>query len=1008
MTHAPHKEPVRRWPGSSSLATRMEPYKGDGGRRPSRFTRSGLRKRHLRAHVAVAVWAFLGLLAATGQQTLPVARWLAVHLFLLGAATTAVVVWSEHFAVALLHAPRPNERWSDARLAWVTLGTVGIVAGVWADLPLLIGVGCLLLVVAVVAHLVVLVRLGRAALGGRLSGVAAFYKAGTVALIAGAVLGGLLATGGAGVGHYAGLRLAHIHLTLLGWLGLPIVGTLFMLWPTVLGVRMAEYTTRVGWWVLRLAGGGLLVAVVAMSFGWRAPAAAGVGAYMVAMGLCLELFTRTAAVTRAHGRSPVSPAAVGSLGAAVGWLTVGLIADTVVLATRPLAEAQGSVNSQILPMLIGTVVQILMGALTYLLPVVFGSGRANRVALRRVLELGWRTRLVAFNLGALLMALPLPARIGQAGLVLTALTAVMFLTLVVAVTVRTRADAGSGAGASRRGGENTRGARNNRSARNGVSGETGATAGNGENAKHDGDVAYGGTAAYAGTASSTKETEVAEEAEQPRKAREAGEPGGAGGAGGSQPQGEPDMSPRWPAWAGTAVGVVVTLLAVLLANSGGTGQDSTDPVSASVNGSTASVSRTVDVTLANMRVEPSRVEVAPGTTLRLKVTNKDSMRHDLKVENGPQTPMLAKGESHTLDLGRITGDRTAWCTVPGHRAAGMTMDIVVKGTAAGTDSGKASGTDSGGAGATTGMEGHDMSGMDMSSSAGGIDFMGSFSKDFRARDPELAPVPSGTVHKLELHATRKTLEVAPGVKQEMWTFGDTVPGPTLHGKVGDTFEVTLVNDDPNMGHGIDFHPGRLSPDKPMRTINPGERLVYTFRAEKAGAWLYHCSTMPMLQHMGNGMYGAVVIDPPDAPKVDREYVMVSSELYLGTPGSTEQVKKMRLNTPDAWMFNGAASQYAQNPLKVKAGERVRFWMVTAGPSDGVNFHIVGTIFDTVYKEGKQLLSPGDPGGAQGLDLGPAQGGYVETVFPAPGHYSFVDHDMRRAEAGARGIVEVTK
>lgn len=105
----------------------------------------------------------------------------------------------------------------------------------------------------------------------------------------------------------------------------------------------------------------------------------------------------------------------------------------------------------------------------------------------------------------------------------------------------------------------------------------------------------------------------------------------------------------------------------------------------------------------------------------------------------------------------------------------------------------------------------------------------------------------------------------------------------------------------------------------MRTIQPGQRLVYRFRADRAGAWLYHCSAAPMLQHMGNGMYGAVVIDPPGLKKVDHEYVLVSSELYLGTPGSTAQVAKMRQDTPDAWAFNGIAAQYTTATVDAEGG-----------------------------------------------------------------------------------------
>ncbi|MHB9856991.1 multicopper oxidase domain-containing protein [Streptomyces sp. YIM S03343] len=479
----------------------------------------------------------------------------------------------------------------------------------------------------------------------------------------------------------------------------------------------------------------------------------------------------------------------------------------------------------------------------------------------------------------------------------------------------------------------------------------------------------------------------------------AGDPA-VGGLKADAPQNDAPEAPAFsrPALWGTAAGVVIVVLAVLFANSGG---GAGDQASAGVGGGYGTT-RTVAVTLANMRIRPAKIEVAAGTHLRLKVTNADAQRHDLKVQDGPSTPMLSDGDSKVLDLGTVTESREAWCTVPGHRAAGMSMDITIAGT-----SGTSGTTDASG----------DMSGMDMSgggSSAttttgtGGLDLSADFSQGWQSRDATLEPVPGGTVHKVELHATRTKAEVAPGVKQEIWTFGGTAPGPTLHGKVGDVFEVTLVNDDPSMGHGIDFHAGTLAPDRPMRTIQPGERLVYRFRAQHAGAWLYHCSTMPMLQHIGNGMFGAVIIDPPGLKKVDHEYALVFSELYLGTPGSTAQVAKMRADTPDAWVFNGAANQYVQRPLKVKAGERVRFWVVAAGPSDGISFHIVGTVFDTVYKEGAYLLKPGGSGGSQALDLSAAQGGFVETTFSEAGHYSFVDHDMRHAEAGARGTVEVTR
>ncbi|MGW7133517.1 multicopper oxidase domain-containing protein [Streptomyces bobili] len=858
------------------------------GRYPSRFRESGAKARHLRAHVLVVAWLGLALVTVAGQESLPVARWLAVHMFLLGAVTTAILIWSEHFAVALLHAKIPDERWSTVRLATANLSVAGLLLGVWAARPLLTAVAAVSLVAAALAHLLMLVRLGRGALGGRLKPIVSYYRAAMAALIVGAVLGALLATGGAGgPDRYAGLRLAHLHVTLLGWIGLPVLGTLFMLWPTVLGVRMKERTTKVSRWVLWLAAGGLVVAVTALALGLRRPAVAGLALYLGGAVLAADLLVRT---VRRH--RPVSAAAAWMLAAATCWLTLAVTADIAWLATRPLAAAQTGIDALLPVLLVGFVAQILIGALTYLLPVVLSSGPRDRAAVRSLLERAWLPRLVVLNTGVAVAALPLPGPAVTAGLLLAALSGAGFLAVVVPVLVR--------------GGR-------------GMSSE-------------------------------------------------------AGGAS------------RRPALWGTAAGAVLTVLAVLVANGGGDAAGGRS--AAGTAGAGAGTTRTVAVTMADMRIRPARVEVPAGTLLRLKVTNTDTQRHDLRVEDGPATPMLARGDSRVLDLGPVTENRQAWCTLPGHRAAGMTMDIVVKGDAA-TEGG--------------GHEGHTSD----AAGDGALDLSADYSAGWRSRDAVLAPMPGGTVHKVELHAAHTTVEVAPGVKQQMWTFGGTAPGPTLHGKVGDVFEVTLVNDDAGMGHGIDFHAGSLAPDRPMRTIRSGERLVYRFRAERAGAWLYHCSTAPMLQHMGNGMYGAVVVDPPDLAKVDHEFVLVSSALYLGTPGSSAQVAKMRQNTPDAWVFNGMAGQYAQRPLKLKAGERARFWLVAAGPSDGIAFHIVGTVFDTVYKEGAYLLRQDQAGGAQVLDLAVAQGGFVETTFPEAGHYSFVDHDMRHAEAGAHGVVEVS-
>jgi nitrite reductase (NO-forming) len=196
----------------------------------------------------------------------------------------------------------------------------------------------------------------------------------------------------------------------------------------------------------------------------------------------------------------------------------------------------------------------------------------------------------------------------------------------------------------------------------------------------------------------------------------------------------------------------------------------------------------------------------------------------------------------------------------------------------------------------------------------------------------------------------------------------------------------------------------------MRTIDPGQQLTYTFTATQPGIWMYHCSTMPMSLHIANGMFGAVVIDPPGAPPVDREFVLVQSEQYRGAQGAIADSAKITAGTPDAVVFNGYPNQYDAAPLAVRAGERVRVWALDAGPDRATSFHVVGAQFSAVWAEGAYRLAPGaggaPTGASQAMDLAPAQGGFVDLTFPEAGHYPFVSHYMVDADRGAHGVFAV--
>ena len=428
----------------------------------------------------------------------------------------------------------------------------------------------------------------------------------------------------------------------------------------------------------------------------------------------------------------------------------------------------------------------------------------------------------------------------------------------------------------------------------------------------------------------------------------------------------------------TALAMIVMLFAAGVAVRGGDG-DGGDGVPVA--------SETVDVSLGEMFVEPSSLTMPAGATLTLNVTNDGVMPHDLRVGGTDGTSMLDPGESETITIGPFDASVEAWCTVPGHREAGMTMLITVEG---GGDTEVAAGGQGAAAPESSGAE---------------IDFNAAPGDDWQRFDPTLAPAPGGTEHEVTWSMTEEVMEVAPGVTQEVWTFDGQVPGPTLRGKVGDIFTVTIVNDG-EIGHSLDFHASKVAWDDEMRTIAPGESLVYQFEAKHAGAFMYHCGTAPTLHHIGNGMHGAIIIDPPDLAPVDHEYVFVQHEFYTGEDGEPGDLGKMQRDEWDAVVFNGYVNQYLHAPIDgIEVGERVRAWVVDNGPSENSSWHVVGTIFDTFYKEGAYQLRPGDgsQGGAQALDLQPAQGGFVEFTFDEEGAYPFVTHKFSNAGKGAMGL-----
>jgi nitrite reductase (NO-forming) len=288
-----------------------------------------------------------------------------------------------------------------------------------------------------------------------------------------------------------------------------------------------------------------------------------------------------------------------------------------------------------------------------------------------------------------------------------------------------------------------------------------------------------------------------------------------------------------------------------------------------------------------------------------------------------------------------------------------------------------------------------------------------------AFDARLAPVSDASIREFRIPIKDAVIEIAKGVTYEGWTFGGTVPGPVLHVRQGDQVRITVVNESP-MPHSIDFHAARIPASVAYRMILPKDSISFAFTAADPGAFLVHCGTPPVTLHLMQGMYFPIIVEPKAGwgTKADREFVLVQSELYAKPGDSTKVKTAVAVPMQPDWqaalgknashvVFNGRAFQYKDAPLKVDVGDRVRFFVVNAGPSFNSDFHVVGAIFDRVYPDGdpKHVLT-----GVQTYSV-PAGGGAVfETTFAKNGSgeglYPFVTHAFADAEKGAVGIIQV--
>ena len=281
--------------------------------------------------------------------------------------------------------------------------------------------------------------------------------------------------------------------------------------------------------------------------------------------------------------------------------------------------------------------------------------------------------------------------------------------------------------------------------------------------------------------------------------------------------------------------------------------------------------------------------------------------------------------------------------------------------------------------------------------------------------PPHVPPPTGRTAPakviVSLDVVEKDMEISEGVTYTFWTFGGTVPGSFIRVRQGDTVEFHLRNmPDSKMPHNIDLH-GVTGPGGGASSTftAPGHVSRFTFKALNAGLYVYHCATAPVGMHIANGMYGLILVEPPEGmPKVDKEFYVMQGDFYTTTKYREKghapfDMERAIDENPTYVLFNGMeGSMTGDKSLKAKTGETVRLYVGNGGPNLVSSFHVIGEIFDKVWYEGGTRYQENVQ-----TTLIPAGGAaMMEFHMEVPGSYVLVDHSIFRAfNKGALAILQ---
>lgn len=232
-----------------------------------------------------------------------------------------------------------------------------------------------------------------------------------------------------------------------------------------------------------------------------------------------------------------------------------------------------------------------------------------------------------------------------------------------------------------------------------------------------------------------------------------------------------------------------------------------------------------------------------------------------------------------------------------------------------------------------------------------------------------------------------TLPLGGEVLFKAWTLNGRVPGPTLRAREGERIRVQFLNGD-STSHSLHVHGVHPAEMDGVTPVLRGKTAIYEFDLPRAGLYPYHCHVAPVARHVGKGLFGLLIVDPPSARPAADELVLAMGGYDLDQDGRNE-----------LYAFNGIPDAYMHDPIAIRQNRLVRLYLLNMTELEApLTFHLHANEF--------RVIRPGWVETTDVLTLGIAERQIVEFSYPFPGRYMFHPHQDQIAERGCMGYFNV--